>query len=421
MNKVKCTFVIAFSVAVASQFHINIFLEGFIITLSVILFPIFLYNYCELNPIKTAFVTGIVSPLFRGIIVFFTIKDYERSLHMVAPDVFFYFSYGLLYYLFYYRCRKDYTGFFLSVFACDFLSNVVEISIRTRVIGIDGNMIKGLLAIALTRSLIVLTIVIALKHYKSFLIREEHEKRYRKLLLLTSSFKSEIYFMNKNIIEIEDIMKKAFRAYRIVEEQDYLEELKNLTLDISKDVHEIKKSYMKVIKGLEDISINKLDIGEMNIKDIIQIIENDVNEQIRLENLDILFQTDVKSNFYVEKHFYLVSILKNLITNSIEAMNNKKNGIISLNIFESGNYFVFEVIDNGTGIKQSNIEFIFNPGFSTKFNKDTGDISRGIGLSLVEDLVKNKFDGDIDVETKEQEYTTFKVTIPKTVFRRDVE
>lgn len=333
VNKLKHTLIVAFCIAFASLFHFEIFVEGFIITLSVILLPIFLDNYHELNPIKTCIAAGIASPVFRELIVFLKMGDLKKSLYLVAPDILFYFTYGILYYLLYYRSEKDYTRFFVAVFACDFLSNMVEMSVRTKIIGINARMIEGLIIIALVRTIVVLMATIFLKNYKSFLIREEHEERYRKLMLLASGFKSEIYFMNKNMKEIEDITKKAFRAYRIIEEQNYSDELKNLALDISKDIHEIKKDYMRVIKGLEEISIDQLDILGMNIKDIVMILENDTNEQIRIEKLGVAFIADVKTNFYAEEHFYLMSVLKNLITNGIEGAEGRKNGLVELRIF----------------------------------------------------------------------------------------
>ena len=73
---------------------------------------------------------------------------------------------------------------------------------------------------------------------------------------------------------------------------------------------------------------------------------------------------------------------------------------------------MFEITDNGPGILKENIEQIFNPGFSTKINFQTGEISRGLGLNLVEDIVKNQFNGTILVESRPGK-TTFSITIPK--------
>ncbi|SHI96628.1 sensor histidine kinase [Lutispora thermophila] len=418
MNKAKHTFLIAACVALASQFNFKCFVPGFIITLSVILLPIFLYNYVELNPIVVCFTTGIVSPLFRGIIEYLEIKDAVTTWVMVAPDVFFYFSYGIFYYFLYYKeVKEDLTRFFTTAFFCDFLSNIVEMSIRINISSMSFEIIRNLMAIALVRAFISVGVVISIKHYRAFLDRVEHEERYRRLVLLTSSFKSEIYFMSKNIKEIEDVMKKSYYAYKLISENDYPEELKHLALDISKDVHEIKKGYLRIISGLEEISKDKTDETSMSIRDIIRILEIDTKDFIRLNKLDIQIYFNTKVDFYVEEHYYLMSILKNLINNSIEALERRERGFIKLNVCESGEDYIFIVSDNGEGIKPGNIDYIFNPGFSTKFDESTGNIGRGLGLALVKDLTNSIFYGSITVQSEVDKGTSFTITIPKNVFR----
>lgn len=419
MNKLKHTLLIAACVALASQFHFNYFIQGFIITLSVILLPIFLYNYAELNPVIVGFVTGIVSPFFRGVIEYMEIKDLPITWIMVGPDVFFYFAYGIFYYFLYYKAvKKDITRFVLTAFLCDFLSNIVEMSIRTSIVGMNIEIIRNLVVIAATRAFIVLGVIISIRHYKAFLAKEEHEERYRRLMLLTSSFKSEIYFMNKNIKEIEDVMKKSYFAYKVISENDYPYELKHLALDIAKDVHEIKKDYIRVISGLKQMSKDKTNCNRMSIKDIISILEIDTKEYIRLNDLDIEIFFNVKVNFNVAEHFYLMSILRNLINNSIEAMGKKKKGFLKLDIYDQGEDYVFNVSDNGEGIKEDNIHYIFNPGFSTKFDEETGDIERGLGLALVRDLARDVFQGYISVKSEINKGTSFTIVFPSRIFGR---
>ncbi|SCL88833.1 sensor histidine kinase [Sporanaerobacter sp. PP17-6a] len=421
MKKFKHTIFIAVCIAIGALFHINYYSQGFIITLSIIILPVLLYYYEDVNPIGVGFASGIVSPVFRSIVLYITIKDIHQIYIMVMPDVFFYFSYGIFFYLFYYRkTEKNLTSFIAASFSCDFLSNVVEMSIRTGIVDMDIEIIKGLILIALLRSAAVLGIVIGIKRYQSFLIKDEHEFRYRRLMMLTASFKSEIYFMNKNMAEIEEVMKKSYFAYKTISENNYPEELKNLSLDIAKNVHEIKKDYIRVIKGLEEMSEDKSDVSCMNIKDIIKILEIDMKEYIARNKLDIILNFNVKVNFDVKDHFYLMSVFMNLINNGIEAMENKKRGILKVLIDEYTNDYVFYISDNGMGIKKDNLDYIYNPGFSTKFDKDTGNIERGIGLALVKDLVENKFKGKISVKSELNKGTVFTINIPKEVFGRDL-
>lgn len=419
MKKFKNILVVVICVSIASQIYFNFLIQGFTISFSVVVFSILLYNYVGLNPIKTAIITGIITSFNKSLWIYSGIMNFAQTLKTITPEIAFYATYGVMFYFLYYKNRKkDLTKFMISIFFCDLFSNIVELSIRTQITGINSNMIKDLLIVACVRSLMTLIILIAMKYYKSFLIKEEHEERYRRLILLTSGFKSEIYFMNKNAAEIEDVMKKSFSVYEIVSENHYPDELKNLTLDIAKDVHEIKKDYIRVMRGLEEIANDKIDIERMKIKDIIDILEIDIKDYIITKNLDIELDFRVECEFYVLEHFYLMSIIRNLIFNSIEAIDNKKRGLVKLKIEKIGDEYVFSIFDNGTGISDSNLDFIFNPGFSTKYNKETGSICRGIGLTLVRDLVQDIFKGSISVQSIKNKNTTFTVKIPISSFRR---
>ena len=68
---------------------------------------------------------------------------------------------------------------------------------------------------------------------------------------------------------------------------------------------------------------------------------------------------------------------------------------------------VLTVTDNGNGIPQKIVDKIFQPFFTTK---PTGQ-GTGLGLSLSYDIVK-AHEGEIKVETKEGEGTTFTILLP---------
>ena len=412
MKKIKSIFTIAIGVALASQIKINFFVPGFIVALSVAILPVFLYFYKQFNPIEILFVTGIIYPLYRGIFLYFDTNNLHTTIGFIGANVLFYFSYGILFYLLYWKKKKKgITDLFFSAFLCDLLSNILEISAMIHFKGYSYIMFQELVIIAFVRAVISVCIILLIKYYKSLLIKEEHEERYRKLILITSSMKSEIYFMNKNNSDIEGVMKKAYLLYKTISQQKYPTELKNLSLDIAKDVHEIKKDYISVIKGLEEMVGEKTDNVKMDIKDIVNIIGMDVNEYIKRNNSNVSLEFEIKNNFNVVDHFYLVCILRNLIYNSIESMDKTKNGYVKILIRKSQEECIFVVSDNGKGIKEKDIDYIFNPGFSTKFNKETGDICRGIGLAHVKGIVNDIFSGTIDVHSITGKGTEFTIKI----------
>ena len=73
---------------------------------------------------------------------------------------------------------------------------------------------------------------------------------------------------------------------------------------------------------------------------------------------------------------------------------------------------MIEICDNGPGIAKEDLPEIFHPGFSTKINYSTGEISRGLGLNLVQDLITSQLHGSICVASSPGN-TTFTIQIPK--------
>jgi two-component system sensor histidine kinase YcbA len=422
MKKVKTIFTVATFIALASQVSINLFAYGFIITLSVVILPVLLYFNRQFNPIKLTFVIGIVSPVYRGFMLYISGTNLNQIVHLVATDILFYFTYGTIYYFLYWKkTNSNLTNFFVSAFTSEFISNVLELSVLLNFKGYKYVMFQDLVIIAFIRTTIAVCVILLFRYYNFLLIKEEHEERYRKLVLMTSKIKSEIYFMNKNKTDIEDVMKKAYCLYKILSENNYPVEFENMSLGVAKDVHEIKKDYISVIKGLEDMFDEKNDNVEMDIIDITNIIEADVKEHIRRNKLDVYLDFKIYDNFGVKKHYFLVSVMTNLIYNSIEAMEKMKNCYIRIVIKQKQDECIFIVSDSGSGIKNEDIDYIFNPGFSTKFNKGTGDICRGIGLAHVKGIINDIFLGSISVSSEEGIGTEFTIKIKKDKLEGDVE
>lgn len=107
-------------------------------------------------------------------------------------------------------------------------------------------------------------------------------------------------------------------------------------------------------------------------------------------------------------------VLLNLFNNAFYAVSEKKlaalNGyqpVVTVTTKKSGDKVEIQVSDNGNGIPQHIVDKIFQPFFTTK---PTGQ-GTGLGLSLAYDIIKTH-SGDIKVETRKGEETTFTITLP---------
>jgi len=97
-------------------------------------------------------------------------------------------------------------------------------------------------------------------------------------------------------------------------------------------------------------------------------------------------------------------IVVHLIHNAIEAMPN--GGRLEIRTSERGERVYVEVSDTGMGMIEEVKNRIFEPFFTTKPFCNTG-----LGLSMCYGMIK-RFGGEIEVDTKWGEGTTFTITLP---------
>ncbi|MGW6300982.1 ATP-binding protein [Peribacillus butanolivorans] len=122
---------------------------------------------------------------------------------------------------------------------------------------------------------------------------------------------------------------------------------------------------------------------------------------------------EIDSQSYLEKlpdHIklsQLTLILGNIIDNALEAVSGMDEPLVKFFATDIGNDMVFEVSDNGKGIPENDIAFIFDRGFTSK----TSGNPSGYGLSNADHVVK-ELGGIIEVQS-EEENTVFTVYLPK--------
>jgi len=116
----------------------------------------------------------------------------------------------------------------------------------------------------------------------------------------------------------------------------------------------------------------------------------------------------------------VMRVFLNLISNGMYAANKRVTESggpppeIALTTRANGAEVEVEIRDNGTGIPPELREKIFNPFFTTK---PAGE-GTGLGLSLSYDIVVKRHGGELAVESEPGSYTSFRVTLPRTLAAR---
>lgn len=131
---------------------------------------------------------------------------------------------------------------------------------------------------------------------------------------------------------------------------------------IAQNVHEIKHSYQNLIKGLGDYFDDQSN-APMTMMDILKIVVDYSQMIIREKQAHINLVVQNHVDITIPRHFYLVTILSNLIINGIDAIGTKRNGELLIKVTADSRHVFFSVTDNGSGIPKNLLPLIFKSGF----------------------------------------------------------
>ena len=105
----------------------------------------------------------------------------------------------------------------------------------------------------------------------------------------------------------------------------------------------------------------------------------------------------------------LAQIVTNFVTNSLtHAFDLNAHGTIYIDISEYNDQILIHYNDDGSGIAPENLGKIFDPFFTTARHRG----GTGLGLHIVYNLVTQKLQGKIEVDSQLNKGTSFKVLLP---------
>lgn len=222
------------------------------------------------------------------------------------------------------------------------------------------------------------------------------EKKKTEHLKVIGKFTSSIAHDIKNLLQIV---------------QSYIE-LLEIEMEGGADIKLYIDSICTELKLIHGLTLDILDFANRQIsikKSKIKLSEflNEIKKHARiLTNLTpVKFELSFKDDFEFEcDREKLFRVFFNLINNSIEAVG--EDGRIKLDVFRDESDLIFELTDNGKGIKKENLDKIFDPFFTSGKIKGSG-----LGLAVVKEIVQ-AHNGVIRVKSEENKYTKFTVRIP---------
>lgn len=127
------------------------------------------------------------------------------------------------------------------------------------------------------------------------------------------------------------------------------------------------------------------------------------------KNVSIELQTEMKTAMVNADENMVQTVIRNLLSNAIKY--SFKDGVISITLTEINQHCRFSIRDNGTGIKQEQIDLIFSNETALTTKGTGNEIGSGIGLGLCRDFI-NRHGSDIQVESAPNKGTRFFFDLP---------
>jgi len=171
-------------------------------------------------------------------------------------------------------------------------------------------------------------------------------------------------------------------------------------LKMVNDLLDISRMEMKTVhKEIKKVCLHEI------ISSILELFQIDINKK----GIEVVFDKDNSAHCINADADEISRLFTNLISNAIKY--NREQGIINIKLYQSENYLVTEIKDNGIGLKPEDKKRLFTEFFRAKNDKTKNISGTGLGLSIVKRIV-DSYSGKIEIESEFGEGTTFKVFLP---------
>jgi PAS domain S-box-containing protein len=154
-------------------------------------------------------------------------------------------------------------------------------------------------------------------------------------------------------------------------------------------------------------------LASFNVNECIKNAISMISEQFDHLAIKLNIQLEKNLPLITGNTFKLEQVIINLLSNAKDAILEKKRKkpavfdmLIGIRSFHERQSVIIEIADNGTGIKEEDIDHIMLPFYTTK---DTGK-GTGLGLSVSYQIIK-EMNGTIDIVSKASYGTIFKVVL----------
>ena len=394
-----------------AQFRLDILVQYFMVSLGIVLIPLFYMMIDDFPLMPVAVVSGILVAVSR--LLTDLAAGVEAGVFATAylPEAFFYIAYAFLLAMYCDGTKRRLTKAqdIIALTFIDYVANMLELVLRQGVQSYTFENQMGIVFVGFVRSLLVFAVIWMFRSYRVMLMKHEDVKMYHKLLFTTTELSGEAIWMRENMDLVETTMNESYRLYDDLKKEGAGERAQQ-ALGVATRVREIKKQYLSIVNSLDTVLEKDLTQKEMFVSELAGILLQRLKQTADEKGVGLSFKISCPEGLATKKYYYMMSLLNNLFTNALEAARGDHEHI-ELNVAENNGTYIFTVSNDGKQIPKEEIENIWNPGFSTKVDYNSGVVGRGLGLLVAREIVEKEFGGNIGVHSS-AEKTSFVFEIP---------
>lgn len=381
--------VLMLATAFFGEMKVNPFDGPFRFSLGIAAFFFGLLWFRYLPVLATGLCTGVFILAFRvSLDVGIHHADVMDSLPNHLPSAFFYLSFTLLVSL---SKARDYVEYPLRMgligATIDFASNMMEMMVRGVVTGstmFNWQSILMLLLFGALRSFFVVGLYNSVSIRQVRAVGEVRQRELERLRMINTGLYEEAFYLKKSMTELEEITRESYTLYRSL--LGKAQPFSSAALRIAEHVHEVKKDYQRILAGLSKLVHEEELASQVSVSELCRLAARANDNYAKMLGKRIVFDTTCSVSLFTNQIYALLSVLNNLVANAVEAI--PEAGRIKLYVDLEQKDIVFHVKDTGPGISSEDREWVFQPGYTTKYDRQ-GNPSTGIGLTHSLGIVKS--------------------------------
>ncbi len=185
--------------------------------------------------------------------------------------------------------------------------------------------------------------------------------------------------------------------------------------DINGEIDRLTKIIDRLLSLTKlDVESDTLDLQVTDINELAERISKSLKPVADKKNIKLSLMTDQEVLAMVDREKFW-QVIYNVSDNAIKYT--PAGGTVNLYVFNEGEFCRVEVLDNGIGIPQEEIDKIFDRFYRVDKARSRESGGTGLGLSIVNDVV-SLHKGKILVDSTENEGTKFIIIVPKNLGNR---